>query len=36
MKIKLKNKYKNIKNIWMKSPKIFILTYNNNKKIQYL
>ena len=32
MKIKLKDK----KNIWMKNPKIFIRTYNKNKKIQYL
>ena len=36
MKIKLKNKYKKIKNIWMKNPKFFIPTYNKSKKIQYL
>ena len=36
MKIKLKDKYKKIKNIWMKNPKIFIISYNKSKKIQYL
>ena len=36
MKIKLKDKYKEIKNIWMKNPKIFIIAYNKSKKIQYL
>ena len=36
MKIKLENKYKKIKNIWMKNPKNFILAYNKSKKIQYL
>ena len=34
MKIKLKDKYKKIKNIWI--PKIFIIAYNKSKKIQYL
>ena len=36
MKIKLKDKYKKIKNIWMKNSKIFINVYNKSKKIQYL
>ena len=36
MKIKVKDKYIKIKNIWMKSPKIFIIAYNKSKKIQYL
>ena len=36
MKIKLKDKYKEIKNIWMKNPKNFIFAYNKSKKIQYL
>ena len=36
MKIKLKDKYKKIKNIWMKNPKIFVIAYNKSKKIQYL
>ena len=31
MKIKLKNKYKNMKN-----PKKFILAYNKSKRIQYI
>ena len=34
--MKLKDKYKKIKNIWMKNLKIFIITYNKSKKIQYL
>ena len=32
MKIKLKDKYKKTKNIWMKNPKFFILAYNKSKK----
>ena len=36
MKIKLKDKYIKIKNIWMKNPKIFIIAFNKSKKIQYL
>ena len=36
MKIKLKDKYRKIKNIWMKNLKFFILVYNKSKKIQYL
>ena len=36
MKIKVKDKYIKIKNIWMKNPKIFIITFNKSKKIQYL
>ena len=36
MKIKVKDKYIKIKNIWMKNPKIFILAYNKSEKIQYL
>ena len=36
MKIKLKDKYKKIKNIWMKNLKIFIIAYTKSKKIQYL
>ena len=36
MKIKLKDKYKKIKNIWMKNPKNFINAYNKSKKIQCL
>ena len=31
MKIKLKNKYKKIKNICMKNPKIVFPTYNKRK-----
>ena len=36
MKIKLKDKYKKIKNIWMKNFKIFIIAFNKSKMIQYL
>ena len=36
MKIKRKDKYKKIKNIWMKNPKNFIIAYDKSKKIQYL
>ena len=36
IKIKLKDKYKKIRNIWMKNPKIFILTYIKSKEIRYL
>ena len=36
MKIKVKDKYIKIKNIWMKNPKIFIIAFNKSKKIQYL
>ena len=36
MKIKLNDKYKKIKKIWMKNPKNFIIAYNKSKKIQYL
>ena len=36
MKIKIKDKYKKIKNIQMKNPKKFIIAYNKSKKIQYL
>ena len=36
MKIKLKDKYKKIKNIWMKNPKIFIVAYKKSKKNQYI
>ena len=36
MKIKLKDKYKKIKNIWMKNHKIFIIAYNKSKKINTL
>ena len=36
MQIKLKDKYKKIKNIWMKNPKKFFIAYNKSKKIQYL
>ena len=32
MKIKLKEKYKKIKNIWMKNLKIFIIIYKKSKK----
>ena len=32
MKIKLKDKYKKTKTIWMKNPKFFILAYNKSKK----
>ena len=32
MKIKLKDKYKKIKNIWMKNSKNFIIAYNKSKK----
>ena len=35
MKIKIENKYKKIKNIWMKNLKNFILAYNKSKIIQY-
>ena len=34
--MKLKYKYKKIKNIWMKNPKIFIIAFNKSKNIQYL
>ena len=36
MKIKLKDKYKKIKNIWMKNHKNFIIAFNKSKKIQDL
>ena len=36
MKIKLKDKYKKIKNICMKNPKNSIIAYNKSKEIQYL
>ena len=35
MKIKLKDKYKKIKNIWMKNPKKNFLAYNKSIRIQY-
>ena len=34
--MKLKDKYKKIKNIWMKNPKNFIIAYNKSKKINTL
>ena len=36
MKIKVKDKYIKIKNIWMKNFKIFFIAFNKSKKIQYL